>query len=136
MFLDLFPKISDSTFECPLRRTDQGSDPNDFLQQMNKGMHTWSDEVDVSLKALAVDNLELLHKQSQYFLCQADTSHSNLMLVHDAHSKYELAVIHIKAIRKNAQKKAGAETIEILKEFPSLVPTSQLLCNVVWGTIK
>ena len=58
------------------------------------------------------------------------------MLVHDAHSKYELAVIHIKAIRKNAQKKAGAETIEILKEFPSLVPTSQLPCNVAQGMIE
>ena len=62
MFLDLFPKISNSMFECPLRRTDRGSDPNDFLQQMNKGMHTWLDKVDASLKALAVDNLKLLRK--------------------------------------------------------------------------
>jgi hypothetical protein len=103
---------------------------------MDKGMHTWLDEVDVSLKVLAIDNLKLLRKRSQCFLCQADTSHSNLMLVHKVHSKYKLAVICIKAIRKNAQKKAWAETIEILKKFPSLVPTSQLLCNVVWGTIK
>ena len=62
MFLDLFPKISDSTFKCPLRRTDWGSDLNDFLQQMDKGMHIWSDEVDASLKVLAVDNLKLLCK--------------------------------------------------------------------------
>ena len=58
------------------------------------------------------------------------------MLVHKAHSENELAIMSIIDIRENTQKKARAETIQILKEFPSFVAASQFLCNIARRPIK
>jgi len=61
---------------------------------------------------------------------------SNPMLVHKVHSENKLAIMSIIDIGENTQKKARAETIQILKEFPSFVATSQFLCDVVRRAIK
>jgi hypothetical protein len=58
------------------------------------------------------------------------------MLVHEAHSHHKLAIIGVINIREDAQKKAGPETIQILQKLPSLVPTSQLLCDVARRAIE
>jgi hypothetical protein len=58
------------------------------------------------------------------------------MLIHEAHSKDELAIVGIIDIGEDAQKEARSESIQVLKELPSLVPASQLLRDVARRAIK
>jgi len=92
--------------------------------------------MDPSSKALAIDDLELLHKRQQYSVCMVNASLSDPMLVHKAHSRHELAIVGIIHIWKDTQKKAGPKTIQVLEKLPSLVPTGQLLCDVARRAIK
>ena len=78
--------------------------------------------MDTSSKPLAIDHLKFLCKQCQCQLRNANASPSDSMLIHNVHPIYELAIISVILVRKDSQEKTGAEAIQILQKFPSLVP--------------
>jgi hypothetical protein len=69
-------------------------------------------------------------------LCITDADPGDFVLVHKAHPKHELAIVGIIHVGEDAEKKARSKTVQVLEKLPSLVPTSQLVCNVARRAIE
>ena len=61
---------------------------------------------------------------------------SDLVLVHQAHTKHKLAVVYIEHVREDAIEKARPQAIHIEEKLPSFVAAYEFLYNIAWGAIK
>jgi len=103
---------------------------------MHKGVDTWPHEVNPSRKVLAIYYFELLCEgcQRQVHLTQIVVHDS--VLVHEMHTIYQFAIVHVVFFWEDVVKKTRAKTIEIQQELPGLVPACELLSDVARGAVE